>query len=81
MQHVIHVLHETWLEQMIKVLEEDGCKYVIAEKDGNTAFKEQNQQNGSLKMRLLSNMWKTLGSSNSPELRGGRKKTGKECSK
>lgn len=81
MQHVIHVLHETWLEQMIKVLEEDGCKYVIAEKNGNTAFKEHNQQNGSLEMRLLSNMWKTLGSSNSSELRGGRKKTGEECSK
>jgi hypothetical protein len=31
-------------------LEEDGCKYVIAEKDGNTAFKAQNQQNGLLKM-------------------------------
>jgi hypothetical protein len=28
-------------------LEGDGCKYVIAEKDGNTAFKEQDQQNGS----------------------------------
>jgi hypothetical protein len=66
---------------MIKVLEEDGCKYVIAEKDGNTAFKEQNQQNGSLEMRLLSNMWKTLGSSNSPEGGGGRKKTGEECAK
>jgi hypothetical protein len=66
---------------MIKVLEEDGCRYVIAEKDGNTAFKEQNQQNGSFEMRLLSNMWETLGTSNSLEGRGGRKKTGEECSK